>query len=67
MGKYVFKIRPNWCKSCGVCIAYCPKKVLGFDDAGKISVIDPEACIGCRMCELRCPDFAIDVEGDKVG
>ncbi|MFR1131368.1 MAG: 4Fe-4S binding protein [Enterocloster bolteae] len=21
-----------------------------------------EDCIGCRLCELRCPDFAVKVE-----
>nr|WP_329737719.1 4Fe-4S binding protein [Clostridium phoceensis] len=21
-----------------------------------------ENCIGCRLCEMRCPDFAIEVE-----
>jgi 2-oxoglutarate ferredoxin oxidoreductase subunit delta len=26
-----------------------------------ISVENPEACIGCRDCELHCPDFAIFV------
>ncbi|MDR3588638.1 MAG: 4Fe-4S dicluster domain-containing protein [Negativicutes bacterium] len=67
MAGYVFNIRTNWCKACGVCIAFCPKKVLGFDDTGKVSVKNPEACIGCRLCELRCADFAIDVEGDTVG
>ena len=22
-------------------------------------VVDPEKCTKCRMCEMRCPDFAI--------
>jgi len=26
-----------------------------------IEVVVPEACIGCRDCELHCPDFAIYV------
>jgi formate hydrogenlyase subunit 6/NADH:ubiquinone oxidoreductase subunit I len=28
---------------------------------GKVSVEKPELCIGCRFCELRCPDYAIEV------
>lgn len=62
MGKGVIDIRPKWCKACGICVAFCPKEVFGFDkDSGKVSAVKPEACIGCRQCELRCPDFAIDV------
>jgi 2-oxoglutarate ferredoxin oxidoreductase subunit delta len=26
-----------------------------------IEVIEPDSCIGCRDCELHCPDFAIFV------
>ena len=28
-------IRENWCKGCGICVAYCPKKVLDLK-AGKV-------------------------------
>lgn len=39
-----------------------PKKVLGLDEeAEKATVVNPEACIACMMCELRCPDLAIRV------
>jgi 2-oxoglutarate ferredoxin oxidoreductase subunit delta len=24
--------------------------------------VRPQDCICCRLCELRCPDFAIEVE-----
>lgn len=49
------------CKGCGICVAFCPKKVLALDELGKIYVKDPEQCIACGQCELRCPDFAIKV------
>lgn len=55
------------CKACDICVSYCPAGVLGMRLApqavlGKIiSVEHPEACIGCRDCELHCPDFAIYV------
>jgi 2-oxoglutarate ferredoxin oxidoreductase subunit delta len=26
-----------------------------------IEVVEPDSCIGCRDCELHCPDFAIFV------
>ena len=53
-------IRTRWCKGCGICVAFCPKKVLALHD-GKVAAERPEDCIGCRMCELRCPDFAIEI------
>ena len=50
----------DWCKGCGICVAFCPKAVLEFsDELGKPVVARPEDCIQCGMCELRCPDFAI--------
>jgi len=54
-------IRERWCKGCDVCVAFCPKKVLALQN-GKVVVVNPEDCIGCRLCELRCPDIAIDVQ-----
>ena len=55
---------PSWCKGCGVCVAFCPKKVLGLVD-DKIAVIDADSCIKCGQCELRCPDYAIWLEEDE--
>ena len=53
-------IREGWCKGCGICVAFCPKKVLALQ-GGKVKAVTPDDCIGCRMCELRCPDFAIEI------
>ena len=50
------------CKGCGICVSFCPKKVLALDTLGKVYVIDEKACINCGQCELRCPDYAIYVE-----
>jgi 2-oxoglutarate ferredoxin oxidoreductase subunit delta len=30
-------------------------------DGFVVKVANPEACIACNQCELRCPDFAIKV------
>ena len=57
-------VSPGWCKSCGICIEFCPKKVLEFDNKGKAKVTTPEECTKCKICELRCPDFAIVVKED---
>lgn len=61
----------NWCKKCGICVAFCPKKVLEVDNEGYPYLTDPDICNGCGLCELRCPDFAIVVanknkQTDKV-
>ncbi|GAG99305.1 unnamed protein product [marine sediment metagenome] len=56
-------VRREWCKSCGICIEFCPKDVLVPDDQGKPIPENINACIKCGLCELRCPDFAITVEG----
>ncbi len=55
------EIYRGWCKKCGICIAFCPEAVLEADEALYPTVKDPEKCNGCRLCEMRCPDFAIVV------
>jgi 2-oxoglutarate ferredoxin oxidoreductase subunit delta len=57
------KIKKDWCKGCGICVEFCPKKVLGFDEHGKVEMIDRDNCIKCGQCEMRCPDFAIFLGG----
>ncbi|MDD5405971.1 MAG: 4Fe-4S binding protein [Sulfurovaceae bacterium] len=55
------------CKACDKCVDVCPAGVLSMVQdpsstlGAMISVIVPESCIGCRECELTCPDFAIYV------
>lgn len=51
----------DWCKACGICIAFCPKKIITPDKSGKPVIEEPDKCIGCRFCEIHCPDFAITV------
>jgi 2-oxoglutarate ferredoxin oxidoreductase subunit delta len=55
-------IIPAWCKSCGICGAFCPKNVVGTNDMGAPVIERPDECIGCRFCELHCPDFAITIQ-----
>ena len=50
-----------WCKRCGICVAFCPTQALTSDKDGLPVLTYPEKCTLCRMCELRCPDFAITV------
>lgn len=52
----------DWCKACGICIAFCPKNVIGRDSNGTPVIERPDDCIGCRFCEIHCPDFAITIQ-----
>ncbi len=63
--KFKIIIKKDWCKACGICISMCPKQVLQEDEYGKAFVAYPENCIGCKICELHCPDFAIIVEKEE--
>jgi 2-oxoglutarate ferredoxin oxidoreductase subunit delta len=49
------------CKACGVCIELCPEKVFDRDKHGYPVLARPEDCSQCLLCELHCPDFAIEV------
>lgn len=51
----------GWCKSCGICAAFCPRQCIRLDADGTPSVADSSRCSGCGWCELHCPDFAISV------
>jgi 2-oxoglutarate ferredoxin oxidoreductase subunit delta len=60
------EITPEWCKGCGICVAFCPKNVLELDSNEKITIARLDDCIYCRDCEFRCPDFAIAVVRDPA-
>jgi 2-oxoglutarate ferredoxin oxidoreductase subunit delta len=59
--KTTVEINREWCKGCGICVAFCPEKVLGLDENEKAVALNPENCVFCGMCELRCPDMAVEV------
>lgn len=56
---------PEWCKGCGICVAFCPTGVLEMRGQ-KAVVANPDKCVRCYLCARRCPDFAIGVE-DREG
>ena len=54
------EINRDWCKGCGICVAFCPKDVLALDEEEKAVIKEQEKCNYCGLCELRCPDIAIE-------
>jgi len=48
----------SWCTGCGICAAFCPRKVLEIRREKAVPV-SPNECIKCGQCELRCPNYAI--------
>jgi len=57
----------RWCKACGICIEFCPQHVFGAEPlTGIVRLENPEACTGCRLCELLCPDYVMTVEEEPA-
>jgi 2-oxoglutarate ferredoxin oxidoreductase subunit delta len=50
------------CKVCGICIDLCPEGVFDRDKLGYPVVARSEDCTSCLLCEIHCPDFAIEVQ-----
>ncbi|NLE13427.1 MAG: 4Fe-4S binding protein [Clostridiales bacterium] len=67
MNRVTFNV--DRCKGCGLCVAFCPKKIItlssdilnakGYHPA---QITEPEKCIACAMCATMCPDTVIKVE-----
>jgi 2-oxoglutarate ferredoxin oxidoreductase subunit delta len=54
-------INTDWCKGCGICVAFCPNQVLEMNRKDKSEATRLDDCIACMQCELHCPDLAIEV------
>jgi indolepyruvate ferredoxin oxidoreductase, beta subunit len=55
------EINRAWCKSCDICVKFCPERCLRLDAEQIAELAEPDKCTGCRLCEWLCPDFAIRV------
>jgi 2-oxoglutarate ferredoxin oxidoreductase subunit delta len=51
----------SWCKGCGICVNFCPTKVLELNPMGKAVAQRLDDCTGCELCARLCPDLAITV------
>lgn len=63
-GRGTVHIRPDLCKGCQLCIAYCPTDVLAlstdFNAKGyRYPTVAKDECIVCQSCARICPDYAI--------
>jgi 2-oxoglutarate ferredoxin oxidoreductase subunit delta len=60
------------CKSCGLCILQCPKKILRISTVANskgyyvCEQTDATLCIACNFCAYVCPDAAITVYKEAI-
>jgi len=58
-------VNGSLCKGCGICVEICPRKALVMSGRrGELGYFNPElrgTCVGCRLCEWYCPDFAMTI------
>lgn len=61
MGRKRLVLEPEWCKGCGICVAFCPKNALELVEE-RVRLKEDNECILCGQCEARCPDYALYLE-----
>jgi len=60
-------INKNTCKSCLLCVSFCPKghlvegKTLNSLGVRPAAIKTDVECAGCMLCVLVCPDCCIEV------
>jgi NAD-dependent dihydropyrimidine dehydrogenase PreA subunit len=56
------RIDYNFCNGCGECYENCPMDVFGWDkEKRQPTLAHPAECRICCVCEVVCPEVAIDV------
>ncbi len=54
-----FRVNPEKCKMCGLCLKACPAEAITWEKK-QPAVINPEKCIRCRSCIQACKFWAIE-------
>lgn len=63
------RFHEKYCKSCGLCVAVCPRKIITISDRlndlgyhpATVSDEDQAKCTSCALCARMCPDAVIEV------
>jgi len=68
--KFQVIVNSKYCKGCGLCVFFCPKKELRMSEKknkkGYLSVeFSGVECTGCLRCALICPDAALKIVRKK--
>ncbi|MFH2067850.1 MAG: 4Fe-4S dicluster domain-containing protein [Candidatus Omnitrophota bacterium] len=64
--KFRVIVDSKYCKGCGLCVYFCPKKQLKVSEKknkkGYYGVeFSGNECTGCLRCALICPDAALTI------
>ncbi len=60
-------INQDRCKSCFLCIEFCPKKAIHIGEklnrygVRPVKFDENAGCLGCAICAVICPDCCIEV------
>ena len=64
--KFRVIVAGKYCKGCGLCVYFCPKKQLAVSEKKNkngycgVEFSGPE-CTGCLRCALICPEAALKI------
>jgi len=67
VAKFQVRFNGDVCKGCGLCINFCPKKIIAKSSRINNKGYSPaeiermDECTGCKSCATVCPDGAISI------